>query len=315
MIFFALYNYMFEKCIDTDDIFNDKERLKEVEENFARRQACFDDVLVDDYTKTQRIHFTNARGTQYLHHFLLEPFKEEGVYVLRILKNCRGTRHDENFKSISFDDYRSCIIIIDNRPGVQAIAIENSTSAFQSLKTIENIVERTLSHVMQRRFSLKMSLKNLYNSSRFWNIVQDKKSYPSGFRKVEFTWPKPNLERLAKRFEFIQGLRKSTEGALTLASDAGAGKCVKLDPEDQWTKDIVEAASDIGGEGSISLTPTGSRRKINVGKDSYRYINFKDATFTNMSPDNPHLFPKDHLAIFTNEIEKHVLKNGDSDRP
>jgi hypothetical protein len=159
MKFFALYNYMFEKCIDTDDIFNDKERLQEVEENFARRQACFDDVLVDDYTKTQRIHFTNARGTQYLHHFLLEPFKEEGVYVLRILKNCRGTRHDENFKSIPFDDYRSCIIIIDNRPGVQAIAIENSTSAFQSLKTIENIVERTLSHVMQRRFSLKLSLK------------------------------------------------------------------------------------------------------------------------------------------------------------
>lgn len=136
MKFFALYNYMFEKCIDTDDIFNDEERLQEVEENFARRQACFDDVLVDDYTKTHRIHFTNARGTQYLHHFLLEPFKEEGVYVLRILKNCRGTRHDENFKSISFDDYRSCIIIIDNRPGVQAIAIENSTSAFQSLKTI-----------------------------------------------------------------------------------------------------------------------------------------------------------------------------------
>lgn len=92
MKFFALYNYMFEKCIDTDDIFNDKERLQEVEENFARRQACFDDVLVDDYTKTQRIHFTNARGTQYLHHFLLEPFKEEGVYVLRILKNCRA--HD-----------------------------------------------------------------------------------------------------------------------------------------------------------------------------------------------------------------------------
>ena len=26
MKFFALYNYMFEKCIDTDDIFNDKER-------------------------------------------------------------------------------------------------------------------------------------------------------------------------------------------------------------------------------------------------------------------------------------------------
>ena len=50
MKFFALYNYMFEKCIDTDDIFNDEERLQEVEENFARRQACLDDVLVDDYT-------------------------------------------------------------------------------------------------------------------------------------------------------------------------------------------------------------------------------------------------------------------------
>lgn len=315
MKFFALYNYMFEKCIDTDDIFNDKERLQEVEENFVRRQACFDDVLVDDYTKTQRIHFTNARGTQYLHHFLLEPFKEEGVYVLRILKNCRGTRHDENFKSIPFDDYRSCIIIIDNRPGIQLIAIENATAAFQSLETVERIIERTLSRVMAQRFSLRMSIKNIYDAARFWNIAQDKKSYPRGFRKVEFTWPKPNLERLAKRFEFIQGIRKDTESAVTLVTDAGAGKSVKLNPDDQWTRDVVEVASNIGGEASIRLTPNGSRRKINVGKNCYKFITFEEATFTKMSPDNPHLYPKDHLAALADKIEQDTLKNGNSDRP
>lgn len=116
---FALYNYMFEK-ITNDDIFNDEEQKQEIEQNFTRRQECLDDVLVDDYNKERCIHFENTRGTEYLHHFLLEPFKEEGVYVLRILKNCRGIRHDENFKSISFDDYRSCIIIIDNRPGYTA---------------------------------------------------------------------------------------------------------------------------------------------------------------------------------------------------
>lgn len=313
MIRFSLYNYMFEKCAE-DDFFYDEERQQEVERNFIHRQKCFDDVFIDDFNNEKRINFTNARGTQYLHRFLLAPYREEGVYILMILNNCRGTRHDEQLNSIPFDDYRRCIIIIDNRPGVQAIAIENSTSAFQSLKTIENIVERTLSHVMQRRFSLKMSLKNLYNSSRFWNIVQDKKSFPSGFRKVEFTWPKPNLERLAKRFEFIQGIRKDTESAVTLVTDAGAGKSVRLNPDDQWTRDVVQAASNIGGEASIRLTPNGSRRKINVRKDCYKFITFDDATFSKMSPDNPHLYPKDHLAALADKIEQNALKNGNPDR-
>ena len=313
MKFFALYNYMFEKITD-DDIFNDDERQQEIEQNFIRRQECLDDVLIDDFNKERPVRFANARGTQYLHHFLLEPFKEEGVYVLRILKNCRGIRHDENFRSISFDDYRSCIIIIDNRPGIQLIAIENATSAFQSLETVERIIERTLSRIMAQRFSLKLSIKNIYDASRFWKIVQDKKSYPRGFRKVEFTWPKPNLERLAKRFEFIQGIRKDTESAVTLVTDAGAGKSVRLNPDDQWTRDVVQAASNIGGEASIRLTPNGSRRKINVGKDCYKFITFDDATFSKMSPDNPHLYPKDHLAALADKIEQNALKNGNPDR-
>lgn len=311
---FALYNYMFEKITD-DDIFNDEEQQQEIERNFAHRQECLDDVLIDDFNKERPVRFANARGTQYLHHFLLNPVREEGVYVLRILKNCRGIRHDENFRSISFDDYRSCIIIIDNRPGMQLIAIENATSAFQSLETVERIIERTLSRIMAQRFSLKLSIKNLYDASRFWNIAQDRQSYPRGFRKVEFTWPKPNLERLAKRFEFIEGIRKGTDAALTLVTDAGAGKSVKLNPDDQWTRDVVEAASDIGGEASIRLTPNGSRRKINVGKGCYRFITFEDATFSKMSPDNPHLYPKDHLAALADRIEKDALKNGNSDRP
>lgn len=314
MKIFALYNYMFEK-ITNDDIFNDEEQKQVIEQNFTRRQECLDDVLVDDHNKERCIHFTNTRGTEYLHHFLLNPVKEEGIYVLRILKNCRGIRHDENFKSIPFDDYRSCIIIIDNRPGIQLIAIENATSAFHSLETVERIIERTLSRVMAQRFSLRMSIKNIYDAARFWNIAQDKKSYPRGFRKVEFTWPKPNLERLAKRFEFIQGIRKDTESAVTLVTDAGAGKSVKLNPDDQWTRDVVEVASNIGGEASIRLTPNGSRRKINVGKNCYKFITFEEATFTKMSPDNPHLYPKDHLAALADKIEQDALKNGNSDRP
>ncbi len=192
---FALYNYMFEK-ITNDDIFNDEEQKQEIEQNFTRRQECLDDVLIDDFNKERPVRFENARGTQYLHHFLLEPFKEEGVYVLRILKNCRGTRHDENFKSIPFDDYRSCIIIIDNRPSIQLIAIENATSAFQSLETVERIIERTLSRIMAQRFSLKLSIKNIYDASRFWKIAQDKKAIREAFAKWNSHGQNPTLNAL-----------------------------------------------------------------------------------------------------------------------
>lgn len=186
MIRFSLYNYMFEKCAE-DDFFYDEERQQEVERNFIHRQKCFDDVFIDDFNNEKRINFTNARGTQYLHRFLLAPYREEGVYILMILNNCRGTRHDEQLNSIPFDDYRRCIIIIDNRPGVQLLAIENSTTAFRTMKSVENILEKTFSRIMAQRFSLKVSIRNLYNSSCFWEIVNDRNRYPRGFRKVEFT--------------------------------------------------------------------------------------------------------------------------------
>lgn len=313
MIRFSLYNYMFEKCAE-DDFFYDEERQQEVERNFIHRQKCFDDVFIDDFNNEKRINFTNARGTQYLHRFLLAPYREEGVYILMILNNCRGTRHDEQLNSIPFDDYRRCIIIIDNRPGVQLLAIENSTTAFRTMKSVKNILEKTFSRIMAQRFSLKVSIRNIYNSSCFWEIVNDRNRYPRGFRKVEFTWPKPNLERLAKRFEFIQGIRKDTNAGVKLVTDAGAGNAVHLNAKDKWTRDVVEVASDIGGDASISLTPNGSRKKINVGKDNYRYINFEDATFSNMSLDNPELYPKEHLKALINKIEKDLQEYGDSDR-
>ena len=93
-----------------------------------------------------------------------------------------------------------------------------------------------------------------------------------------------------------------------------AGNAVHLNAKDKWTRDVVEVASDIGGDASISLTPNGSRKKINVGKDNYRYINFEDATFSNMSLDNPELYPKEHLKALINKIEKDLQEYGDSDR-
>ena len=87
-----------------------------------------------------------------------------------------------------------------------------------------------------------------------------------------------------------------------------------LNAKDKWTRDVVEVASDIGGDAAICLTPNGSRKKINVGKDNYRYINFEDATFSNMSLDNPELYPKEHLKALINKIEKDLQEYGDSDR-
>lgn len=53
---------------------------------------------------------------------------------------------------------------------------------------------------------------------------------------------------------------------------------------------MVDAASEIGGDGSITLKPNGMNRTILVGKDSYKYVNISDATISLLCPQQPELF-------------------------
>ena len=277
MATFALYNYEFEQLPD-DDFFGKPLRKQLSDESFAHRQARFGQLLMDDYSGTKPLIYANKRGTQYIHQFIAKP--DDGIFAMMLLNNHKRTTHDKSLQPHRIDDYRRCIVFVDNRPGIQRLAIAVNPAAFTKLSTVENILFHTLSVALASRFAITIRLEHLFQAARFWDIVGDSFTYPKGFQKVVFSWPKPNLDRINKRIEFIRGARMGTKSKICIIADARKGFSAVIDKQDEWLTGMVDAASEVGGDGSITLLPNGMKRTILVGKDSYKYVNFSDATIS-----------------------------------
>lgn len=307
MATFALYNYQFDML--PEETFFDKPLRKELsEESFAHRRERFAEILMDDYNGKHPLTFANKRGTQYVHQWLAEP--SDGIFALMLLNNHKRKVHDLQLKENRVDDWRRCIVIFDNRNDgevdIQRLAIEENKTAFQSVKSVENILANTLTVALASRFAITIRLEHLFNASRFWQIVSDSLNYPKGFRRIEYKWEKPNLDRIAKRLEFIHAGRKATNSAVSVVTDAGKGSRLKIDENDEWTKDMVNMASDDGA--SISIKPNGKRHKILVGQDSYRFTDIPDSTIGQFSSTDPTLFPSEGNQTITKILETGISK-------
>lgn len=311
MATFALYNYEFEQLPD-DDFFGKPLRKQLSEESFANRQARFGQLLMDDYSGAKALTYANKRGTQYIHQFIAKP--GDGIFAMMLLNNHKRTTHDKSLQPHSIDDYRRCIVFVDNRPGIQRLAIEVNPAAFTKLSTVENILFHTLSVALASRFAITIRLEHQFPPAHFWEIVGDSFTYPKGFQKVVFSWPKPNLERINKRLEFIREARMGTKSKICITADAGKGSSAVIDKKDEWLNGMVDAASEVGGDGSITLKPNGMNRTILVGKDSYKYVNISDATISRLCPQQPELFPGDTKNMIIKQLENGIDSHATTDK-
>lgn len=310
MATFALYNYMFER-LPEEDFFGQPLRKQLSEESFAHRQTRFGELLMDDYSGSKPLTYANKRGTQYIHQFIAEP--GDDVFAMMLLNNHKRTAHDMSLQPHSIDDYRRCIVFVDNRPDIQRLAIEVNPSAFNKLTTVENILAQTLNVALASRYAITIRLEHMFSPAHFWDIIGDVNTYSKGFQKVTFSWPKPNLDRINKRLEFIREARRGTNSGICITADAGKGSRAIINKDDEWMKEMVDAASEVGGDGSIKLKPNGSNQTISVGKDSYKYVNFSDATISTMCPQQPQLFPDETRDMIIKQLETGIESHATTD--
>ena len=120
---FAYYNYQFSKMISQPvqgNLFEWTEPPASPEENFLHKQEILSELLAADSDGSRRIVFTRARGGRTHLHRHLVPFADD-VAVLKI-SNRRVRRVETiDFREEERPEYPACIVIIDNRPGVQRI--------------------------------------------------------------------------------------------------------------------------------------------------------------------------------------------------
>ena len=291
MASFAIYNYQFGKIIKRTRegrLFGKDALEMDAEEAFPQRQQIFGTLLEDDYQPEQeicKIKFINGRSEkEFIHRHLMPP--TDDIFVMRVANVRKASYVNKDFNEDHIEDYQNCVVIIDNRPGIQRILIENKKRAFQDVKQVANIIAYTFNLLLQR-FSLKLELMHLQNSKKFWQYVEDRRSYPTGFYRVSFHLPHLNLERLRKVYDSILNQsRESFNSDLDWSFKANDGGQIHFDQNDERQRTLISYMMEDVGSNNIRLYPNQNKRgAIVVGKDSFAAIGISESTIKRLQED------------------------------
>ncbi len=291
MASFAIYNYQFGKIIKRTSegrLFGKDALEMEAEEAFPQRQQIFGTLLEDDYQPEQeicKIKFINGRSDkEFIHKHIIPP--TDDIFVMRVANVRKASYVNKDFNEDHIEDYQNCIVIIDNRPGIQRILIENKKGAFQDVKQVANIITYTFNKLL-KRFSLVLELMHLQESKKFWQYVEDSRSYPTGFYRVSFHLPHLNLERLRKVYDnVLSQSRESFNSDLDWSFKANEGGQIHFDQKDERQSTLISYMMEDVGSNNIKLYPNqNKRRAIIVGKDSFAAIGINESTIKRLEED------------------------------
>lgn len=304
---FILYNYQFTRIVSqpSEDLFGEMSIRMNAEEAFPVKQEILNSLFVQDYynrnEKANKSLFMNSylhkrndempeevkfsnRGKYYPHKYLMPP--TEGIHILRIANPTKRCLINERFEKEEKFDFPNCIVIIDNRPGIQRLAIEVKKSVFKGTWTLCNILQQTL-NLFLKPYSLGIELMHLQESRSFWNYIYDRQAYPNGFYKIKFHLPYLNLERLHDKVEqLFTELRKSYNGKMDWEMTAPTGDELTISEEDELQRrQITYMMEEVGGD-TIELVPNGNNQKsIRVGRKSPQYFWVSNSTIERLEED------------------------------
>lgn len=288
---FAIYNYQFAKIIRRareQRLFGKDALEMEANEAFPLRQQLLSTLLADDYKGEQeicKIKFINGRSDkEFIHRHLMPP--TDDIVVMRVANVRTATYVNKDFNEDHVEDYQNCLVIIDNRPGIQRILIENKKRAFQDVKQVANILAFTFNQLL-KRFSLKIELMHLQESKKFWQYVEDRRSFPTGFYRVSFHLPHLNLERLRKVYDSVLNQsRESFNSDLDWSFKANDGGQIHFDQKDERQRTLIAYMMEDVGSNNIKLFPNQNKRKaIIVGKDSFAAIGISESVIKRLEED------------------------------
>lgn len=308
---FAIYNYQFEPMLEKFEQmeleFPEWEKV-DPKVSFENRQQIFGQIFEDDFNKVEgRTLKFKMRNKILRHDHLMKP--TDGIIVMRVA-NQRITKITKaDFTTDVVDDYPNCLVVFDNRDGIQRLLIEQKSSAFAETKTVAKAMKDAFNHVL-KHFKLSISLDPIFRAKEFDKMV---KQYDHiGFRLVKFVLPHKNLDRVVEGMEqTLSDIRANWQTTMEIAFKAPQGGRVPIDLTNERQMNLVKLASGIGGD-TIRMTPNGQyQRQLFCGEDSFITENIESDIFTELAKENPinSLFEEDsplnRLKIAMKQIKNH----------
>ncbi len=287
---FILYNYEFERIHNTQPtLFDAVDERIDPEEAFKNKNEIFAKFLMDDYDqikldkrvrdKSKLIEFrTISKSKLCIHTHIIKPI--DNICVLKICNEKKITHHTSDFNEVKMEDYPGCLVIIDNRNDIQRIAVETNKSVFSNEFTLGNILKSTFRRLLQK-YSLEFRLTNVQNPRDFWSIVEDRINYKNGFRKVVFSLPPLNKERVFEKFiELTKAMRGSYKSGMETSFVSEQNGQINFSKKDDLQRELVEYSTiAVGGKNAITLYPNGHQKLIRVGTLSHENVYLDESVF------------------------------------
>lgn len=244
---FELYRYQILPQI-TNFQYDMTGEIKNEHELIQNKNRIFADVVQG--TKTYK------NGGALLVHKL--EYKSGDLYVIHFGQPRKRKVTTHEFKKAYVDDYPDAVIVINNDPDVQMIAVQSNSEAFNKTSTLTNIFRNTVNKILIPR-NLGIMIEPIFDPKDFWELI---KKYDKKITQVKFNVIRPNMPGISKALTIdLKGFSKDTGAIRTsLEIDSGNDSYLNLTDSNETINGLVSYASK--GGGNITMRVKGLHRHI-----------------------------------------------------
>lgn len=185
---------------------------------------------------------------------------DKEMVFIRIGVNRKITRETRDFAEEEVDNWPNSLVIFNNRPDIQTVAVEIEHDAFRHTHTLISIIQEGISQQLDR-FLLRAIFNPIFNRSDFWDIVN---KYPQRITETTFRMVSPNMSNISETLELdLRAWNRMTntqETTVQLRSDSESH--LTLREGEQPISSLVDYSSQ--GGGNIKMKVKGLVKKIST---------------------------------------------------
>lgn len=176
----------------------------------------------------------------------------QGDLFMLLLGNNKSVEYIEDFEKKKIKSDPFSIVVVDNNPDNQVIAIRNDYRAFSSADSISKLLQDTINSSLNY-YNLEMHIEAISDGQDFWEAIQSSKE---GVLKITFEIIKPNVSNLSGALtDDIKGLIDKYHSHKTVLSmeSSSSGELINISKEDKDLSGLADYTAKGGGRSVIKF--------------------------------------------------------------
>lgn len=268
-ILFTIYRYQLLPISNEPqlEIFGDINSLEDI---IKKKNELFHDSIIS-------MKLGKYRNTELTKKII---YDKNNLIILKLASKKEVTFENRQLEKETHEHWPSVIIIVDNDPSIQKIAVSPNIEAFSGTDVIKKILDNNINSIL-KKFNLKMIRKDIFESKEFWDIINENKGK---ILSVEFQLVSPNMANISNTLKldlkFLKERASVQETMLKLNSDPAS--TLTIDQNNELIKSIVDYSSQGGGDISIKIRKL--RKKIKTSKTE-KYLAIDELDLINISEE------------------------------